>query len=27
VFVVTNTLVDLLYGLINPTVKLTSKGG
>ncbi|MBB6055062.1 ABC transporter permease [Tolumonas osonensis] len=26
VFVVTNTLVDLLYGLINPTVKLTSKG-
>ncbi len=27
VFVVTNTLVDLLYGLIKPTVKLTSKGG
>ncbi len=27
VFVVTNTLVDLLYGLINPTVKLTSKRG
>ncbi len=27
VFVVTNTLVDLLYGIINPTVKLTSKGG
>lgn len=27
VFVVTNTLVDLLYGLINPTVKLTSRGG
>ncbi len=26
VFVVTNTLVDLLYGLINPTVKLTAKG-
>lgn len=27
VFVITNTLVDLLYGIINPTVKLTSKGG
>lgn len=27
VFVITNTLVDLLYGFINPTVKLTSKGG
>jgi peptide/nickel transport system permease protein len=27
VFVVTNTLVDLLYGVINPTVRLTSKGG
>ena len=27
IFVVTNTLVDLLYGLINPTVKLTSRGG
>lgn len=27
VFVVTNTLVDLLYGLINPTVKLTARGG
>ncbi|WP_024871294.1 ABC transporter permease [Tolumonas lignilytica] len=27
VFVVTNTLVDLLYGIINPTVKLTAKGG
>ncbi|WP_108650027.1 ABC transporter permease [Dongshaea marina] len=26
IFVVTNTLVDLLYGLINPTVKLASKG-
>lgn len=26
IFVVTNTLVDLLYGLINPTVNLTSKG-
>ncbi|WP_325891313.1 ABC transporter permease [Grimontia sp. NTOU-MAR1] len=25
-FVVTNTLVDLLYGLINPTVNLTGKG-
>jgi len=24
--VVTNTLVDLLYGLINPTVNLTAKG-
>ncbi len=26
VFVVTNTLVDLLYGVINPTVNLTGKG-
>ena len=26
IFVVTNTLVDLLYGLINPTVNLTAKG-
>ncbi len=26
IFVVTNTLVDLLYGFINPTVKLTAKG-
>lgn len=26
VFVVTNTIVDLLYGLINPTVNLTGKG-
>ncbi|MGL4269676.1 MAG: ABC transporter permease subunit, partial [Plesiomonas sp.] len=25
-FVVTNTLVDLLYGFINPTVNLTAKG-
>lgn len=26
IFVVTNTLVDLLYGVINPTVNLTAKG-
>lgn len=26
IFVVTNTIVDLLYGLINPTVNLTGKG-
>ncbi len=26
IFVVTNTLVDLLYGLINPTVDITGKG-
>ena len=26
VFVVTNTIVDLLYGLINPTVNLAAKG-
>ncbi len=26
IFVVTNTLVDLAYGLINPTVNLTGKG-
>lgn len=26
IFVVTNTLVDLLYGFINPTVNLTAKG-
>lgn len=26
VFVVTNTVVDLLYGLVNPTVDLTGKG-
>ncbi|MGL5948371.1 MAG: ABC transporter permease [Aeromonas sp.] len=26
IFVVTNTLVDLVYGLINPTVNLTAKG-
>lgn len=26
IFVITNTLVDLLYGLINPTVNLTAKG-
>ena len=25
IFVVTNTLVDLIYGLVNPTVKLTGK--
>lgn len=25
-FVITNTIVDLLYGLINPTVNLTGKG-
>ncbi|GED22472.1 ABC transporter permease [Halomonas halmophila] len=25
IFVITNTLVDLIYGLINPTVKLTGK--
>ncbi len=27
IFVVTNTLVDLIYGLVNPTVKLIKKGG
>jgi peptide/nickel transport system permease protein len=26
IFVVTNTIVDLLYGLINPTVDITGKG-
>ncbi|MGB2078323.1 MAG: ABC transporter permease [Vibrio sp.] len=26
IFVVTNTVVDLLYGLVNPTVNLTGKG-
>lgn len=26
IFVVTNTLVDLLYGVINPTVNITGKG-
>ncbi|CAM4235944.1 MULTISPECIES: ABC transporter permease [Vibrio] len=26
IFVVTNTIVDLLYGLINPTVNITGKG-
>ena len=26
IFVVTNTLVDMLYGVINPTVNLTGKG-
>ncbi|GIC75689.1 ABC transporter permease [Moritella sp. F3] len=26
IFVVTNTLVDLLYGLVNPTVNITGKG-
>lgn len=26
IFVVTNTIVDLLYGLVNPTVDLTGKG-
>lgn len=26
IFVVTNTVVDLLYGIINPTVNLTGKG-
>ena len=26
IFVVTNTIVDLLYGVVNPTVKITSKG-
>lgn len=26
IFVVTNTVIDLLYGLINPTVNLTGKG-
>jgi peptide/nickel transport system permease protein len=25
IFVVTNTLVDLIYGLVNPTVKLARK--
>ncbi len=25
IFVVTNTIVDLLYGIINPTVNLTGK--
>ncbi|QOR38878.1 ABC transporter permease [Billgrantia diversa] len=25
IFVITNTLVDLIYGLVNPTVKLTGK--
>jgi peptide/nickel transport system permease protein len=25
VFVITNTIVDLIYGLVNPTVKLTGK--
>tara|TARA_R110000796_G_scaffold87916_2_gene189341 strand:- start:636 stop:1292 length:657 start_codon:yes stop_codon:yes gene_type:complete len=25
IFVVTNTIVDLIYGLVNPTVKLTGK--
>ena len=27
VFVITNTVVDLIYGLVNPTVKLTGKAG
>ncbi len=26
IFVVTNTIVDIIYGLVNPTVKLTGKG-
>lgn len=26
IFVITNTLVDLIYGLVNPTVKLARKG-
>lgn len=26
IFVITNTVVDLLYGVVNPTVKITSKG-
>ena len=26
IFVVTNTIVDLLYGIINPTVNITGKG-
>ncbi|MGF1874106.1 ABC transporter permease [Photobacterium frigidiphilum] len=26
IFVVTNTIVDLLYGLVNPTINLTGKG-
>jgi len=26
IFVITNTLVDLIYGLVNPTVKLAGKG-
>lgn len=26
IFVVTNTIVDLLYGLVNPTVNITGKG-
>jgi peptide/nickel transport system permease protein len=25
IFVITNTVVDLIYGLVNPTVKLTGK--
>jgi len=25
IFVITNTLVDLIYGLVNPTVKLAGK--
>mgnify|MGYP006164474801 CR=1 FL=1 len=26
IFVVTNTLVDLIYGLVNPTIKLARMG-
>lgn len=26
IFVITNTIVDLLYGVVNPTVKVTAKG-
>ncbi len=26
IFVVTNTIVDLLYGLVNPTINLLGKG-
>jgi len=26
IFVVTNTIVDLLYGVVNPTVNITGKG-
>ncbi|MDO6732793.1 ABC transporter permease subunit, partial [Marinovum sp. 2_MG-2023] len=26
IFVITNTIVDLIYGLVNPTVKLSRMG-